>query len=58
MKKLLYGLIWRVCFRGKDADPNDPQDRSKGFKKTYLYSLRDNFGRFAENEAVHFEEKK
>ena len=65
-KKLLYGLTWRSGFRGEDADPCgvyryepvDPEDRSKGFKATYLYSLQDDLKRFANSEGVYFVEKK
>ena len=65
-KKLLYGLTWRSRYRSEDADPNavyrfepnDPQDRSKGFKLIYLYSLKEDFRRFAESEDVYFVEKK
>ncbi len=65
-KKLLYGLTWRSGFRSEDADPTavyryepkDPTDLSKGYKATYLYSLKDDFCAFAENENVYFVEKK
>ena len=65
-KKLLYGLVWRSGFRSEDADPcgvyryepNDPADRSKGYKAIYQYSLKENFNKFANHEAVYFVEKK
>ena len=65
-RKLLYGLIWRRDFLGEDADPcgvyryepNDPQDRSKGYKAIYQHSLKEDLNRFAAHEAVHFVEKK
>ena len=65
-KKLLYGLVWRSEFRSEDADPcgvyryepNDPEDRSKGYKAIYQYSLKEDFNKFANHEAVHFVEKK
>lgn len=61
-RKLLYGLVWRAGYVGEDADPNavyrytpnDPADFSKGFQKTYLYSLREDFRRFAKDEGVYF----
>ncbi len=65
-KKLLYGLVWRSGFRSEDADPcgvyryepNDPEDYSKGFKAIYQYSLKDDFKKFAEHDAVYFVDKK
>lgn len=65
-KNLLYGLVWRNGFRGEDADPCgvyryepvDPADRSKGYKAIYQYSLKEDFNKFANHEAVHFVEKK
>lgn len=61
-RRLLYGLVWRAGFRGEDADPNavyrfepeDPNDFSKGFRKIYLYSLKEDFCRFAEDEHTCF----
>ena len=65
-QKLLYGLTWRSGFRGEDADPCgvyryepvDPTDRTKGFRAVYQYSLKEDFCRFAEDEATYFVEKK
>ena len=65
-KNLLYGLVWRNGFRGEDADPCgvyryepvDPADRSKGYKAIYQYSLKEDFNKFANHEAVYFVEKK
>lgn len=57
-RQLLYGLVWRAGFRGEDADPagvyryrlRDPDDFSKGFEAVYMYSLQEDFRRFAESE--------
>ena len=65
-RKLLYGLVWRRGFIGEAADPcgvyryepNDPEDRSKGYKAIYQHSLKEDLNRFAAHEAVHFVEKK
>lgn len=65
-KNLLYGLVWRNGFRGEDADPCgvyryepvDPADRSKGYKAIYQYSLKEDFNKFSNHEAVYFVEKK
>ena len=65
-KKLLYGLVWRSGFRSEDADPCgvyryepvDPADRTKGYKAIYQYSLKEDFNKFSNHEAVYFVEKK
>lgn len=39
-------------------EPVDPADRSKGYKAIYQYSLKEDFNKFANHEAVYFVEKK
>ncbi len=61
-RRILYGLVWRPRFVGPGADPcgvyrvepNDPADFSKGFRRTYLYSLQEDLQRFADDPRTAF----